>query len=113
MRPITIDLNAPSFSKISNDLFTIISSHLVINRLEIAERTLTFKANSDGAEYLIITVATDESINQYDLIAFLVSPGIGHFGRDKWLSEQYERLGGVFSIDISGDSVTLGERPRR
>lgn len=113
MQPIIIDFDAPVFSKISNDLFAVLSNHREINRLEITLHTLAFKQVTPDEDLLIISVAVDEPIERNELIAFLVSPGIGRFGRDEWLSGRFDQLGSVFSININGDSVTIGEIPKR
>ncbi|MDB5160280.1 MAG: hypothetical protein JWO99_543 [Candidatus Saccharibacteria bacterium] len=113
MQPIIIDFDAPTFSKISNDLFAILGNHRDINRLEISLHTLTFKKVTPDEDLLLISVAVDEPIEQFELIAFLVSPGIGNFGREDWLAGRFDHFGSTFSINIDGDSVIVGEIPKR
>jgi hypothetical protein len=113
MQPIIIDFDAPTFSKIITDLFAILGNHRDINRLEITLHTLAFKKVTPDEDLLLISVAVDEPIEQLELIAFLVSPGIGNFGRDSWLASQFDHFGSMFSINIDGDSVTMGEIPKR
>lgn len=102
-----IDFRAPTFTVMSHDLFCVLSNHIGIQQLKLTAHNLIFTRDPELPNGITIFVETQQPLEKFEIISFLSS--IGRFGSDRWLNYRFDQFGGIFTLNIGGDSVTLGE----
>lgn len=91
----------------SHDLFSVLGNHMGIQQLKLIAHNLIFTKDPELPNGITIFVETQQPLEKFEIITFLSS--IGRFGSAKWLNDRFDQFGGMFTVNINGDSVTLGE----
>jgi hypothetical protein len=99
----TIEIKATIFPNSIDDLLRIFMN-VKLTHIEFYKRKVNFTYLPPlKSSELTVTVKTDEDIDQLELIAFLMMPGIGYKGGAEWLAERFNHYGGRFPLDIDKD----------
>ena len=79
-----------NFSAIQGKLFTLLSAYKeTMTQVVITPTTLTYTQLPEHGD-LVIGVMVEVPFDRYELIAFLVSPGMTWFGPEWWLNDQLD-----------------------